>query len=111
MVGMVTEPIEAALADADPEIEPKSAEERTATLPAPPRSRPAAAMAIFRKPWPASPTLSTAPMMTQIATIFKETPVNDPHTPPSVIVSVPTVLPKGPAGCANSPGTYRPQTP
>src|SRR3546814_16400227 len=100
---MVTEPIEAALADADPEIEPKSAEERTATLPAPPRSRPAAAMAIFRKPWPASPTLSTAPMMTKIATILTETTVNDPHTPPSVIDRVPRVLPNGTAARSDGP--------
>ena len=43
IAGMVTAPVDATLAEADPEIDPNSAEAMTETLPAPPRNRPAAA--------------------------------------------------------------------
>src|SRR5699024_3588984 len=109
IVGMVTAPMEAALAEAEPEMEPNMAEASTATLPAPPRRRPAAAMAILRKPWPASPAFSTAPMITKIATTLTDTPVNAPQTPPSVMVNVTSVLANGTAVWPNCPDTYWPK--
>ena len=50
MAGIVTIPVEATFADADPEIDPKSADEITETLAAPPVNRPAAAIAKFINP-------------------------------------------------------------
>ena len=88
-------PVEATFADAEPEIEPNSADDRTDTLAAPPFSRPAAAMAMFMKPWPASPAFRMAPKMTKTATTETETPVSLPHSPPSVMTSVPRKLLKG----------------
>ena len=61
MAGSVMAPVEATLADADPEIEPNSADEITETLAAPPRSLPAAAAATFMKPRPASPRVQDGP--------------------------------------------------
>ena len=104
-------PVEATLAEAEPEIEPNSAEEITDTLPAPPVSRPAAAAARFMKPRPASPAFSTAPKMTKIATTFTETSVSVPQMPPSAIVSVPTKLVSGMPECPNSPGRRCPNRP
>src|SRR5699024_390910 len=109
MVGMVTAPTDAALAEAEPDTEPNRAEASTPTLPAPPRRRPAAAAAILRKPWPASPAFNTAPMMTNMATTLTDTPVSEPQMPPSVMVSVPSVLRMGTAGWPNWPGTYWPK--
>ena len=88
-------PVEATLALAEPEMEPKSAEEMTETLAAPPVSRPAAAAATFMKPCPASPAFSTAPKMTKIDTTPTDTPVRLPHKPPSVMTSVPRKLRSG----------------
>ena len=47
-------PVDATLADAEPDMEPNNADDRTETLAAPPRSRPAAAAATPRSlaPWP-----------------------------------------------------------
>ena len=50
MAGRVMAPVEATLAEAEPEMEPNSAEEMTETFAAPPRSRPATAAATFMKP-------------------------------------------------------------
>ena len=98
MDGMVMAPVEATLADAEPEIEPISALEITDTLAPPPVRRPAAAPARFMKPRPASPALSTAPKITKIATTETLTPVSLPHSPPSAMVSEPTRLAMGRPG-------------
>ena len=58
--------------EAEPEIDPKSAEDRTETLAAPALSRPAAAAATFMKPCPASPAFRTAPKITKTATMLTE---------------------------------------
>ncbi len=99
------------MADAEPEIEPNSADEITDTLAAPAVSRPAAAAATFMNPAPACPALSTAPKITKIATMPTETPVRLPHSPPSAMVRVPRKLASGVPGCPNSPGTYWPNSP
>ncbi len=101
---MVTDPVDATLAEAEPDIEPSSAEETTDTFAAPPRRRPATALARFMKPWPASPALITAPKITKIATTPTLTPVSEPQSPPSAIVSPPTTLPRGRSGCPYAPG-------
>jgi hypothetical protein len=61
MAGSVMAPVDATLAEAEPEIDPKKADDSTETLAAPPRRWPAAAVATFMKPCPASPAFSTAP--------------------------------------------------
>ena len=95
IAGKVIAPVEATLADAEPEMEPKKADERTETLAAPPRKCPAAALARFIKPCPASPAFNTAPMMTKTATTLTEMPVRLPQMPPSAIVNVPRKLSMG----------------
>mgnify|MGYP006229928437 FL=1 len=92
IAGKVTIPVEATFADAEPDIEPKSAEDITETLAAPPFSLPANAVAIFMKPDPASPEFKKDPKITNIETIDTETPVKGPHIPPSAIVKVPKKL-------------------
>ena len=99
------------MAEAEPEIEPNIAEDSTDTLPAPPRRRPAASVATFMKPCPASPAFSTAPRMTKIETMPTDTPVSEPQMPPSVMVMVPRKLAKGKPGWPYSPGTYWPNRP
>ena len=106
IAGRVIAPVDATFAEADPEIEPNRADDKTATFAAPPFKRPAAAVATFIKPWPASPALRTAPKITKIATIFTETPVSLPQMPPSAIINVPRKLLRGIPGWPNSPGTY-----
>ena len=103
--------MEATFAEAEPEIEPKSAEDSTDTFAAPPLSRPAAAAATFMKPCPASPAFSAAPKITKIATTVAETPASEPQSPPSAMVSVPRKDDSGVPGCPNSPGMYWPQSP
>ena len=105
IVGKVTMPVEATLADADPEIDPNKADDKTETFAAPPLNRPAADAATFIKPAPASPAFSIAPKITNMATIETETPVRVPQMPPSAIVIVPRKLASGVPGCPNSPGT------
>lgn len=83
----------------------------TDTLAAPPVSRPATAPAMFMKPRPASPALSTAPKITKIATTPTLTPVSEPHSPPSAMVRVPTKLCMGIPGWPNWPGMCMPNTP
>src|SRR5690554_5879607 len=109
MEGMVIAPVEATLAEAEPEIEPINADEITDTLAAPPVRRPAKALAIFMKPRPASPALSTAPKITKIATTLTLTPVNEPHSPFSAMVKVPTRLCVGKPGWPNWPGICCPR--
>ena len=92
IAGSVTIPVEATLAEAEPDIEPKRADERTETLAAPPFNLPATAVAIFIKPNPASPEFKKAPKITKIDTIETDTPVSVPHIPPSAIVNVPKKL-------------------
>ena len=104
-------PVDATLADAEPDMEPNNADDRTETLAAPPRSRPAAAAATFMNPAPASPAFRTAPKITKIATIETDTPVNVPQIPPSAIVIVPKKLANGVPGWPNSPGTCWPKRP
>ncbi len=104
-------PVDATFADAEPEIEPNNADERTETFAAPPFSRPAAAIAMFMKPWPASPALRMAPKITKTATTDTETPVSLPHNPPSVMIRVPKKLLNGRPGCPNSPGMWLPKIP
>ena len=111
MAGKVIAPVEATLAEADPEIEPNKAEDITDTFAAPPFKRPAAVTARFIKPWPASPAFSMAPNITKIATILTETPVNFPQIPPSAMVKVPKKLPIGKDGWPNSPGICWPNKP
>ena len=111
IAGSVIAPVEATLAEAEPEIEPNSAEARTETLAAPALRRPAAAAARFMKPWPASPALRTAPMMTNTATMLTETPVRLPHRPPSATTMVPRKLSRGRPGWPNSPGRWLPNRP
>ena len=94
----MTIPVEATFADAEPEIEPKRADEITETFAAPPFNFPAKAVAIFMKPEPASPEFKKEPNITNIETIDTETPVNGPHNPPSAIISVPKKLFKGSPG-------------
>ncbi|GAB5374120.1 MAG: hypothetical protein AcusKO_05820 [Acuticoccus sp.] len=100
--------MEATLAEAEPEIEPNSAEETTDTLAAPALSRPAAAAATFMKPCPASPALSTAPKITNTATTPTEMPVSWPHSPPSAMVSVPRRLASGSPAWPKRPGISSP---
>ena len=95
IAGSVIAPVEATFAEAEPEIEPNSADEITDTFAAPPLRCPAAAAAIFMNPCPAAPAFSTAPKITNIATTFTDTPVSCPHIPPSAIVSVPRKLASG----------------
>ena len=111
MAGSVIAPVEATFAEAEPEIDPNSAEDSTETFAAPPFSRPAAAIAMFMKPCPASPTFSTAPKITNTATTFTDTPVRLPQSPPSAIVRVPRNEASGVPECPNSPGMYCPQSP
>ena len=59
MAGMVIAPVEATLADAEPEMEPKKAEEITETFAAPARYRPATFVAKAMKASPPSPTPTT----------------------------------------------------
>ena len=92
-------------------MDPNSAEDRTDTLAAPPRRRPATAAATFMKPCPASPAFRTDPNMTKMATMETETPVKLPQIPPSAIVSVPRKLFNGVPGWPNSPGIYCPKSP
>ena len=61
IAGSVNEPVDATFAEAEPEMEPKRADESTETFAAPPFSFPAVAVAKFLKPWPASPACKTAP--------------------------------------------------
>ena len=105
------EPVEATFAEADPEMEPNNADESTETLARPALSRPAAAIARFINPCPASPAFSTAPKITKIATTLTETPVNLPQMPPSAMVMVPRKLFRGSPGWPNSPGRYWPYKP
>src|SRR5690554_4410026 len=80
MEGIVMAPVDATLAEAEPEMEPISAEEITDTLAPPPVRRPATALARFMKPRPASPAFSTAPKITKIATTDrKSTRLNSSH--------------------------------
>ena len=104
IAGNVTIPVEATLAEAEPEIDPKRADARTETFAPPPFSLPAAATAIFINPLPASPAFKTAPKITKIATIETETPVSFPHSPPSVMINVPRKLLIGMPAWPNSPG-------
>ena len=92
------------MAEAEPEIEPNSAEASTETLAAPPLARPAAAAARFMNPCPASPALSTAPRITKIDTTDTETPVSEPQSPPSAMVMVPRKLSMGVPECPSRPG-------
>ena len=99
------------MAEAEPEIDPKSADAMTDTFAAPPRRRPAAAAATFMKPCPASPAFSTAPKMTKTATTWTDTPVREPQIPPSAMVSVPRKLATGTPAWPNWPGTCWPSSP
>ena len=99
------------MAEAEPEIDPKSAEEITDTLAAPPFRRPAKAAATFMNPCPASPAFSTAPKITKIDTTPTDTPVSDPQMPPSAMVSVPRKLLIGVPEWPNWPGIYCPNSP
>ncbi len=99
------------MAEAEPEIDPNSAEDSTETLAAPPRSRPAAAAATFMKPCPASPAFSAEPKTTKIATTVAETPASEPQSPPSAMVSVPRKDESGVPGWPNSPGICCPHSP
>jgi hypothetical protein len=89
MAGNVKEPVEATLADAEPEMEPNREDASTDTLAAPALRRPAEANARFMNPCPASPAFSTAPKITNTATTDTDTPVSCPHKPPSAMTSVP----------------------
>ena len=111
IAGKVTIPVEATFADAEPDIEPKSADDITETLAAPPFNLPANAVAIFINPEPASPEFKKDPKITKIDTIDTETPVKGPHIPPSAIVKVPKKLFIGMPGWPNSPGIKFPKTP
>ena len=83
------------MAEAEPEIEPNRADDRTETLAPPAVRRPAAAVARFMNPWPASPALRMAPKITKIATTDTDTPLKVPHRPPSAMVKLPRKLAKG----------------
>ncbi len=76
MAGIVIAPVEATLADAEPEMDPKKAEEITETFAAPARYRPANFVAKAMKASPPSPTPTKAPNMTKTATTLTETPVS-----------------------------------
>src|SRR3546814_18931369 len=71
MSGMVKEPVVTTLATEEPEIEPNSAEVRTAILAGPPRQRPATAVPRFMKNAPAPEPSTKAPKImkgkTQVA--------------------------------------------
>ena len=95
MVGNVMAPVEATFAEAEPEIDPKNADDNTDTLAAPARNRPASFVASAINAVPPSPALMQAPRMTNTATTFTETPVSGPQSPPSAITSVPRKLPIG----------------
>ena len=104
IVGNVIEPVDATLAEAEPDMDPNKADEIIETFAAPPFSFPAKNFAIFMKPSPASPAFKKHPNITKIDTIVTETLVKDPQSPVSAMVKLPKKLLTGIPGWPNSPG-------